>query len=202
MIILYVLAPLTQRPRPFGVGFRAAWTGWAHPSEQVAALVVVLMGILYGLVPQGRWRGTGKWMASGLVASVASAHLYLGVQAPTDSCWWRSRSGWRCRCSGTGGSPRTSCTRSATGAAAAPISTSVGPAGQRSAAPWKTGSGSTVEQVTPFGLAGSAGSTPLRITVKGDPPTYLFGKLYARSHLRADRWYKLGRELLYGRLEL
>jgi tRNA A-37 threonylcarbamoyl transferase component Bud32 len=29
----------------------------------------------------------------------------------------------------------------------------------------------------------------------------LFGKLYARTHLRADRWYKLGRELLYGRLE-
>jgi RIO-like serine/threonine protein kinase len=25
--------------------------------------------------------------------------------------------------------------------------------------------------------------------------------LYAKSHLRADRWYKLGRELLYGRLE-
>jgi tRNA A-37 threonylcarbamoyl transferase component Bud32 len=61
--------------------------------------------------------------------------------------------------------------------------------------------GLLVEEVKPFGLAGSAGSTPLRITVKGDPPTYLFGKLYARSHLRADRWYKLGRELLYGRLE-
>jgi tRNA A-37 threonylcarbamoyl transferase component Bud32 len=58
-----------------------------------------------------------------------------------------------------------------------------------------------VEEVEPFGLAGSAGSTPLRITVTGDPPTILFGKLYARSHLRADRWYKLGRELLYGRLE-
>jgi tRNA A-37 threonylcarbamoyl transferase component Bud32 len=58
-----------------------------------------------------------------------------------------------------------------------------------------------VEEVKPFGLAGSAGSTPLRITIKGDPPTQLFGKLYARSHLRADRWYKLGRELLYGRLE-
>ena len=37
--------------------------------------------------------------------------------------------------------------------------------------------------------------------VKGDPDTWLFGKLYAKSHLRADRWYKLGRELLYGRLE-
>ena len=61
--------------------------------------------------------------------------------------------------------------------------------------------GLVVEEVEPFGLAGSAGSTPLRIKVKGDPDTWLFGKLYARSHLRADRWYKLGRELLYGRLE-
>jgi len=61
--------------------------------------------------------------------------------------------------------------------------------------------GLNVEEVEPFGLAGSAGSTPLRIKVEGDPPTYLFGKLYARGHLRADRWYKLGRELLYGRLE-
>jgi hypothetical protein len=60
--------------------------------------------------------------------------------------------------------------------------------------------GLTVEEIRPFGLAGSAGSTPLRITVKG-PLTTLFGKLPVRSHLRADRWYKLGRELLYGRLE-
>jgi tRNA A-37 threonylcarbamoyl transferase component Bud32 len=64
--------------------------------------------------------------------------------------------------------------------------------------------GLAVTEVKPFGLSGSAGSTPLRITVKGadgEEPTQLFGKLYARSHLRADRWYKLGRELLYGRLE-
>jgi hypothetical protein len=61
--------------------------------------------------------------------------------------------------------------------------------------------GLVVAEVEPFGLAGSAGSTPLRITVKGDPDTWLFAKLYAKSHLRADRWYKLGRELLYGRLE-
>jgi tRNA A-37 threonylcarbamoyl transferase component Bud32 len=61
--------------------------------------------------------------------------------------------------------------------------------------------GLVATEVKPFGLAGSAGSTPLRITVAGDPPTVLFGKLYARTHLRSDRWYKLGRELLYGRLE-
>ena len=29
----------------------------------------------------------------------------------------------------------------------------------------------------------------------------MFGKLYAITHVRSDRWYKLGRTLLYGRLE-
>ena len=61
--------------------------------------------------------------------------------------------------------------------------------------------GIQVEEVKPFGLSGSAGSTPLRVKVKGDPETWLFAKLYAGSHLRSDRWYKLGRTLLYGRLE-
>src|SRR5215218_6334792 len=36
--------------------------------------------------------------------------------------------------------------------------------------------GLAVTEVKPFGLSGSAGSTPLRITVKGEPPTQLFGK--------------------------
>jgi tRNA A-37 threonylcarbamoyl transferase component Bud32 len=61
--------------------------------------------------------------------------------------------------------------------------------------------GLVVTDIKPFGLAGSGGSTPLRLTTVGDPGGYLFAKLYARTHLRADRWYKLGRELLYGRLE-
>ena len=39
------------------------------------------------------------------------------------------------------------------------------------------------------------------LQIAGDPDTYLFGKLYAMSHVRADRWYKLGRTILYGRLE-
>ncbi len=58
--------------------------------------------------------------------------------------------------------------------------------------------------VEPFGLAGSGGSTPLKITVKSDTDgceSCLFGKLYAATHVRSDRWYKLGRTLLYGRLE-
>ena len=37
--------------------------------------------------------------------------------------------------------------------------------------------GLVVDDVEPFGLAGSAGSTPLRIKLQGEPPTWLFGKL-------------------------
>jgi RIO1 family len=61
--------------------------------------------------------------------------------------------------------------------------------------------GVIAEDVEPFALEGSAGSTPLRVKVKGEQDAWLFAKLYARSHLRADRWCKFGRALLYGRLE-
>ena len=44
----------------------------------------------------------------------------------------------------------------------------------------------------------------MRIRGRGhgkDHETVLFGKLYALSHLRSDRWYKLARTVIYGRLE-
>ena len=84
IMIQILLAPMLRRPRPFGVEFRTDWTAWALPSEQMAALVVVVVGILYSLVPEGHWRQTGKWAATALVALVALAHLYVGVEAPTD----------------------------------------------------------------------------------------------------------------------
>jgi tRNA A-37 threonylcarbamoyl transferase component Bud32 len=63
--------------------------------------------------------------------------------------------------------------------------------------------GFTVHDVRPVGLEGSGGSTPLKLTVTDEDGVRrtIFAKLYARSHVRADRWYKLGRTMLYGRLE-
>jgi serine/threonine-protein kinase RIO1 len=61
--------------------------------------------------------------------------------------------------------------------------------------------GLTVKEVKPIGLEASGGSTPLRLRIAGDPDRYVFAKLYAKSHVRADRWYKLGRTILYGALE-
>ena len=61
--------------------------------------------------------------------------------------------------------------------------------------------GFTVTGITPVGLASSAGSTPLRLRAGGTPQEYLFGKLYTKGHVRADRWYKIWRTILYGSLE-
>ena len=61
--------------------------------------------------------------------------------------------------------------------------------------------GMEVLDIEPFGLAGSGGSTPLRLKVAGDPDQYVFAKLNSQVHLRSDRWYKIARTILYGSLE-
>ena len=61
--------------------------------------------------------------------------------------------------------------------------------------------GIELDEIRPYRLGGSAGSTPCRLRLAKGPPEYLFGKLYARTHLRSDRWYKWARVLRYGRLE-
>src|SRR6266540_654503 len=189
-----------KRPRPFGVVIQTSWNGWALPSLQITLLATILVAILYTMVPEGRWRNLGKWAAAGLVTLSALGRVALGADALTDVL-----------------------VGAAIGVAVPLVAfrlfipNEVFPIGYRrgrSAHLDVTGArgvairrgledqlGLVVEEVKPFGLAGSGGSTPLRMTLKGEPPTYLFAKLYARSHLRADRWYKLGRELLYGRLE-
>src|SRR6266498_2339988 len=189
-----------QRPRPFGVDLRTSWGGWAMPSLQVIILTAILMGVLYTLVPEGRWRNTGKWAAAGLVALVGVARVALGTDAPTDVLL----------AAGIGVSIPLLLFRRFTPSEVFPVAYKRGRSahldvgGERGVAirrGLEDQLGLVVEDIRPFGLAGSGGSTPLRITVKGEPPSLLFGKLYAQSHLRSDRWYKLGRELLYGRLE-
>jgi hypothetical protein len=194
------VGPLVQRPRPFGVATRVGWGGWALPSVQISFLAASLVAILYTLVPEGSLRNTGKWLATGLVVLTALGRVALGADAPTDVLVGVA----------VGVTIPLVGFRLFAPSEAFPIayrrgrSAHLDVGGERGVAirrGLEDQLGLVVEEVKPFGLSGSAGSTPLRITVKGDPPSYLFGKLYAKSHLRADRWYKLGRELLYGRLE-
>jgi membrane-associated phospholipid phosphatase/tRNA A-37 threonylcarbamoyl transferase component Bud32 len=195
-----ILGPVTQRPRPFGVEIREGWGGWAMPSLHVTFFAVGLVTILYTLVPEGRWRNTAKWVVTALVALVALGRMALGADAPTDVLvgvalgvtipllayrWFTPTEVFPIRYRRGRGAHL-----DVGGARGAAIRRGL-----------EDQLGLVATEVKPFGLSGSAGSTPLRITVAGDPPLQLFGKLYAAGHLRSDRWYKLGRELLYGRLE-
>jgi tRNA A-37 threonylcarbamoyl transferase component Bud32/membrane-associated phospholipid phosphatase len=199
-VVGVVLAAIAHRPRPFGVEIRTAWGGWALPSLQVALLAAGLVTILYTLVPEGRWRNNGKWVVTGLVALAALSRIALGADAPTDVLVGVALGVTFPLLAFRWFAPSEVFPIVYRRGSSAHLDVS-GPRGTAIRRGLEEQLGLLVEELEPFGLAGSAGSTPLRITVKGDPPTYLFGKLYARSHLRADRWYKLGRELLYGRLE-
>jgi tRNA A-37 threonylcarbamoyl transferase component Bud32/membrane-associated phospholipid phosphatase len=200
-----ILGALAHRPRPFGVDIRAGWGGWAMPSYQIALFAAGLVSILYSLVPEGRPRNIGKWVATILVVLTGLGRVALGADAPTDVLVGAALGVtvplvfWRLFTPSeifpiSYGKRGSSAHLDVTGARGVAIRQAL--ADQL---------GLVADEVKPFGLSGSAGSTPLRIRVKASAesgrPSYLFGKLYARSHLRADRWYKLGRELLYGRLE-
>jgi hypothetical protein len=84
LIGMGILGPVARRPRPFGVEIWEGWGGWAMPAMQVTFFAVGLVAILYSLVPEGRWRNTGKWVAVGLVALAALGRMALGADAPTD----------------------------------------------------------------------------------------------------------------------
>src|SRR5829696_2361173 len=200
LVVQAWLPPIAQRPRPFGMVIQGGWGGWALPSVQVTFLAASLVMSLYTLVPEGRWRNNGKWMATGLVALAALGRVALGADAPTDVLVAAAIGVTLPLVAFRLFAPNEVFPVAYRRGRSAHLDVG-GPRGVAIRQGLEDQLGLVVTEVKPFGLAGSAGSTPLRITVKGDPPSYLFAKLYAKSHLRADRWYKLGRELLYGRLE-
>ena len=199
------MATTLQRPRPFEVEVLGDWSGFAMPSLPVTVLAALLVSTLYSLVPPGRKRTVGKWVVCGLLVLTAASRLYLAQDHPTGVL------------AGVvlGVATPLAAFRLLTPNAVYPVRYSrarpahLDVSGERGAAivrALQDQLGLVVTDVTPFGLAGSGGSTPLKITVKADSSrgggrSCVFGKLYAATHVRSDRWYKLGRTLLYGRLE-
>jgi tRNA A-37 threonylcarbamoyl transferase component Bud32/membrane-associated phospholipid phosphatase len=199
-LVVIALSSAMRRPRPFGVAIEGSWAGWSMPSRPVAYLSAISVTMLYSLVPKGRWRQAGKWVATGLVGLLAVARMYLGIDAPSDVLVGAAIGVTIPLLAFRWFVPNEVFPVSYRRGRSAHLDVG-GARGQAIRRALQDQLGLEIEEVKPFGLAGSAGSTPLRIKVKGDPSAILFGKLYARSHLRSDRWYKLGRELLYGRLE-
>jgi membrane-associated phospholipid phosphatase len=194
-------ADTVQRHRPFGVEILGDWKGYAMPSVPLAVLSAFLVSTMYANVPAGRLRQLAKPIVCAVLILVTFARLYLAQEAPSDAV-----SGVvlgvavalvAFRVFASNDVFPVTYTRGRT--AHLPIDDRRLTAIQRAL---EDQLGLIPVSVKPFGLEGSGGSTPLRITVKADDGDfYVFGKLYAATHLRADRWYKLGRTLLYGRLE-
>ncbi len=67
------------RARPLGAQIIGGWEGSSFPSRPVSELSVALVGVLYTLVPRGRWRNMGKFVIPVLVFVLAGAEVYLGL---------------------------------------------------------------------------------------------------------------------------
>ena len=179
-------APTTSRPSAAGRASRC-------PSATAAIVSFTVVGIIYMLVVPGGRERIAKAVGAVVVGVVVAARLYLAVDHPVRRPRRRRARRRRSRCSRSGSSPPT---RSFP--VTLPRRQDRPPRHRRTArrgaprAPSRTSSASRVVDVQPVGLAGSGGSTPLRLRLAGDPDTYVFGKLYAMNHVRADRWYKTG----------
>ena len=189
-----------ERPRPFGVEILGEWGGWSHPSVPTATLTAVLVASCAVAIPTGSWRRAGYAVSAVIIAIFGVAQVYLGVDHPTDVVFAVI----------LGASVPLILLRLFVPEATFPVAYRRGRTahldvtGDRARAIREAvGSqlGLRVSELRPIGLEGSAGSTPILLTIDDHGNDRLFGKIYARNHLRSDRWYKIGRELRYGRLE-
>jgi serine/threonine-protein kinase RIO1 len=183
---------------PPGVPVLADEGTFAFPSLSVAALAITLVGISLVLVPSGTARRAATWIAHATLLAVVIAQLVLATDYPIPMAF-----SWVF----------------ATVLAEAAFRTFVpeevfpitlrrgsgahldlgGERGEAIVLAMRDQLGITVTKIEPFGLEGSGGSSPLRMTL-GDG-TRVFAKIYSTSHARADRWYRVTREILYGQLE-
>jgi tRNA A-37 threonylcarbamoyl transferase component Bud32/membrane-associated phospholipid phosphatase len=201
--VTYNTSVIIGRPRPLGVQILGGWQGPSMPSRPLASLAVTGVGIAYALVVPGRPRLATKWVVGAALVAVAFARVYLAVDHPTDVVVGAV----------FGVAVAVALFRWFTPNDVFPVSYRKGKAahldvgglrGEAIVSAIRDQLGLTVLDVEPVGLEGSGGSTPLRIRVAATddaPERSVFAKLYAKSHVRADRWYKLGRTILYGALE-
>ena len=206
LLALYVVVDFldtilaVQRPAPEGVTVLSNNAATAFPSLPVAALAVTLFGATMVLAPSGRPRRLARAGAFVLIGLVVLARLLLAADYPIDAVY-SLLLGWIV----VGFAfaffvPEDVFPVSyARGGKAAHLDLG-GARGDAIVAAVGDQLGFTVTEIEPFGLAGSGGSSPLRMRV-AELDGHLFGKIYATSHLRADRWYKVGRTILYGQLE-
>jgi hypothetical protein len=169
-----------------------------HPAYAAASLAVTVMGLVYGLVPGGRWRRRALIGSAVLCVLLAAISILTRAYTPSEIAVGFAIGfsipflGFRLL------APETVFPVTYRSGRTAHLDIGGARGTAIDVALWEQ-LGLDVASKEPFGLAGSGGSTPLRIVLTDG--RRLFAKLYAENHLRADRWYKLGRTVMYGALE-
>lgn len=196
--IVTIIASRIGRPRPFGVTRIGVWEGYAQPSRPVALLTGVLIAFALSLVPPRPWRRRWYALSGLLVATFGIAQVYTGVDHPSDVLVSAT----------VGVAVPLLIYRTLAPEAVFPVQFHrgktahldvTGVRGDAIRLAMSEQLGFDAAEIIPMGLEGSAGSTPLKIVDTSGK--VVFAKLYSSTHLRSDRWYKLGRTLMYGRLE-
>jgi membrane-associated phospholipid phosphatase/tRNA A-37 threonylcarbamoyl transferase component Bud32 len=202
-IVAYNASSIIARPRPLGIPILTGWQGYSMPSRPMAGLAISAVGAMYALIVAGKPRSIAKWAIWIVLVILGLARVYLGVDHTTDVVM----GGVFGLAVGVAGfrlfAPNDLFPVSYQRGKAAHLDVG-GRRGEAIVAAIRDQLGLAVLDVKPVGLEGSGGSTPLRIKIEAtddEPERYVFAKLYAKSHVRADRWYKLGRTILYGALE-
>jgi tRNA A-37 threonylcarbamoyl transferase component Bud32 len=172
---------------------------FAFPSRSIAALAVTLIAIVAVLVPLGRARIPLRVLAHALIALVVLVELYLAADYPTPMLYsWvlaavvtQVAFRWLAPEDSFPVTYRRGGTAAHLDISGARVDAIVGA--------MRDELGLAVTKVEPFGLEGSGGSSPIRMTLEDG--RRVFAKIYSTSHARADRWYRIGRTILYGQLE-
>ncbi len=193
-----IVAAEIQRPRPINVEIIGAWESYAHPSRPIALITPMLIALALMVAPAGPLRHRAYAATGALLALVGFAQIYVGVEHPTDVAVSVAMGVAVTLLAFRVFAPERVFPIAYTGARHAHLDIT-GARGTAISAALDRQLGLEAATITYVGLDGSSGSTPLKITLRNG--NHVFAKLYATSHLRSDRWYKLGRTLMYGRLE-
>ena len=193
VVHLSVIRP-TPTPPPL-----VAVSAITFPSRSLSSLSVTLFSMVFVLAPIGRARNRARDVAIVVVTLVALAQIYLGLAYAADAIYAAVLGATVAFVSFKVFVPDASFP---VGYRKGGTTAHLDLGGKRAAAITQAMAdevGLTVTEVKPFGLVGSGGSSPLRMTTEaGD---HVFGKIYATSHARSDRWYRIGRTIMYGQLE-
>ncbi len=191
-LLWVALPPPTVKPLVDGAPY-------GFPSRAVSALAITLFSMAFVLWPGGPRRRSVRWVILAVLLLVIGADLYLAADYGVSMLYSASLApavaavafGWL--------APEESFPVSyRRGGTAAHLDLG-GARGDAIVAAMADELGLVVTELKPFGLEGSAGSSPLRMTLEDG--SHVFGKIYSTSHARSDRWYRIGRTILYGQLE-